>query len=201
MSIPSFSRIAGSRLPSRSTIFDPGLLRRRQAGQKIGRVDRRGDQRDRLALQHRVADIELVLDRLIAFHRLHEIGHAGRFRAGLHAFAHRAPERVGEGLHQDRVIAIRLGRCNRQQRCDGRGAEDSEDLGHGILLLLIRLSVLICRPPPFGTAPFPARSIAGPASCSAPDSEPGARCCVLRPGREASSRRARPSQPRAAPPR
>ena len=86
--------------------LDAGLLRRLQARQKVGRVDGRGDHRRRLALQHGVAQVELRLGRLVALGRLLEDLHAGSLGAGLDALAHRAPERIGQRLHQHAVFGV-----------------------------------------------------------------------------------------------
>ena len=53
------------------------LVRLLEAGQQDGRIDRRGDHRHRLLLQHGVAGVELRLGRLVGFDRLQEDLDAG----------------------------------------------------------------------------------------------------------------------------
>src|SRR3984957_10295824 len=95
------------------------LVRLLEAGQEDGRIDRRGDHGRGLLLQHGVAGVQLRLGGLVGFDRVQEDLDAGVLPAFVNALLHRAPERVGERLHQDavdRLIGGESGRSRKAQR-------------------------------------------------------------------------------------
>ena len=124
--------------------LDAGILRRLQAGQEVGRIDRGGDHRHRLALEHRVAEVELGLGRLVALRRLQEVFHAGLLGAVRDALGHRAPERIGQRLHQYAVFAVLgLSRadCGKRKccaQCQGKSIHLREKRCHSILRCCLR---------------------------------------------------------------
>ncbi len=93
-----------------------------EAGQEVGRVDRRGDHDRGLALEHGVADVELRLGGLVGLDRLQVVLDARLLGAVLDALLHRAPERVGQRLQQHAVDLLILGA--RRGRPDQGGARE-----------------------------------------------------------------------------
>ena len=106
---------------------DLHLVRLLEAGQEDGRIDRRGDHGRGLLLQHGVAGVELWLGRLVGFDRVQEDLDAGVLAALVDALLHRAPERIGERLHQDAVDRLIGGECGRRRKAQrerrDRGAQ------------------------------------------------------------------------------
>ena len=97
-----------------------------EAWEQDGRIDRCGDHRHGLLLQHGVARVELRLRSLVGFDRLQEDLDAGVLGALIHALLHRAPERVGQRLHQDAIDGLVFGVGRRRgeaehERRDRRG--------------------------------------------------------------------------------
>ena len=113
MSTPASAAMSWSRLASRSTTGMPASVACLEAGQQVGRVDRRGDHDVRLALEHGGADVELRLGGLIGFDGLEVVFDARCLGAVLHALLHRTPERVRERLQEHAVELLILGACAR----------------------------------------------------------------------------------------